>query len=356
MAWILGLFCVPLLAWIIMPLEIEYVTGSFSFRSWNLFILICSLPASLIATCLLFFPETPKFLANSQQYSKLLKVLTEMYESNTGKAAKDFLITLPKDGNPFTDEMIRLFLNNKKLKIEKSVHEKNLNVILDDLKSQAINVFHSNYMKKMIIASVATFFIMSPYNTLILWFPEILERFARFENRYPNETSSVCTVSQRKGLFNTSLSNVPIGCDRTIDNSVYVNTLWLSAACAPPAILLPLLVDKVGFRFFLVPASVIGCLATLGLFFVKSSLQNMIISCIFESATSIGISIIYCCLVVIFPTNFRVFAVTVAALTGRIGGFVGNLIFSLFIDDYCVPVILSVAIQLLLGAVLCYIL
>ena len=115
-----------------------------------------------------------------------------------------------------------------------------------------------------------------------------------------------------------------------IDNSVYINTLWLSAACVPPAILLPLLVDKVGFRFFLgiylkihnylfiylyfysyfnhlvvVPASIIGCLTTLGLFFVKSSLQNMILSCIFESATSIGISIIYCCLVVIFPTNFR---------------------------------------------------
>ena len=52
-------------------------------------------------------------------------------------------------------------------------------------------------------------------------------------------------------LFVQSLSSDLIKCDRTIDNSVFINTVWLSAACIPPAILLPLLVDKVGFKAFL---------------------------------------------------------------------------------------------------------
>ena len=109
---------------------------------------------------------------------------------------------MAQEGNSNIDEIIQLFLKNKNLRFEKPVYEKNLNIMLEDIKSQAVNVFHSHYLKKMIIASVATFFVMSPYNTLILWFPEILERFARFENRYPNETSSVCIVTYRKGLLN----------------------------------------------------------------------------------------------------------------------------------------------------------
>ena len=80
-------------AWIIMPLKFEYEMVHFSFRSWNLFILICSLPALLIGIWLFFLPETPKYLANSQQYSKLLKVLSEMYEQNTGKSATDYFVS-----------------------------------------------------------------------------------------------------------------------------------------------------------------------------------------------------------------------------------------------------------------------
>ena len=116
--------------------------------------------------------------------------------------------TLAKDGNPFTAEMVRHLLKNQNLKNIKSLEKKNLQVMLQDLKIQTINIFKSSYLKRMIIVSVATFSLMSPYNTLLLWFPELLERFARFENRYPNESASVCDVTQRRGLFNSIDSNL----------------------------------------------------------------------------------------------------------------------------------------------------
>lgn len=81
------------LAWIIIPIKLEYTTGNFFFHSWNLFTLICSLPGLITGTLLLFFPETPKFLANTKQYSKLLKVLAIMYEQNTGKTAKNYFVS-----------------------------------------------------------------------------------------------------------------------------------------------------------------------------------------------------------------------------------------------------------------------
>ncbi|XP_051161399.1 synaptic vesicle glycoprotein 2B-like [Leptopilina boulardi] len=355
-AWIGGILLVPFLAWFIIPLELQYVYGRFFFRSWNLFILISSLPGLIIGVFLLYYPETPKFLANTKQYSKLLKVLVTMYQQNTPSKLKR------NEENVFFNKILSPFLidnENNLSQIEKLENiennengDRNLKIMLRNLKLQAIEIFKTPYWKKMIIGSVATFLILAPYNTLILWFPELLERFAIFQHHYPNESSSVCIVSQKLFSSNND-SNI---CDRSIHESVFIDTLWLSASCIPPAILLPLFVDKLGFKFFLVSAIIISSLATFGLFFVTTSLENRILSCIFESTNSIGISIIYCCLIEIFPTNFRILAMSVAILSGRIGSLVGNLIFSYFIDNYCAPVIITMSAQLFLGAILCLIL
>lgn len=81
------------LAWVILPLEFAYESKYFFFRSWNLFILVCCLPAELIAFTLFFFPETPKFLAETGQNVKLLKVLGRMYEENTGLTSEKYFVS-----------------------------------------------------------------------------------------------------------------------------------------------------------------------------------------------------------------------------------------------------------------------
>ena len=44
---------------------------------------------------------------------------------------------------------------------------------------------------------------------------------------------------------------------------------------------------------------------TIGLYFVVNAQQNLILSCIFEALTSLGISTVYCVMVDLFPTNLR---------------------------------------------------
>lgn len=48
-------------------------------------------------------------------------------------------------------------------------------------------------------------------------------------------------------------------------------------------------------------------LVTIGLYFVQNSTQNLVLSCIFEALTSLAISLVFCVLVDLFPTNLRYF-------------------------------------------------
>lgn len=52
-------------------------------------------------------------------------------------------------------------------------------------------------------------------------------------------------------LRESNMTIDPFGCDSQMDTSVYVNSAWLGVACVPFAILLPLTVNKVGYRIYL---------------------------------------------------------------------------------------------------------
>ena len=86
-----------------------------------------------------------------------------------------------------------------------------------------------------------------------------------------------------------------------------------------------------------------ACVA-MGLYFVTNSTQNLILSCIFEALTSLGISTVYCVMVDLFPTNLRVMAAALSLTFGRGGALFGNLIFSYLIDINCIlPIALFAA-------------
>lgn len=76
----------------ILPLNIDIRIHSYFFRSWSLYILICSGLAILLGFWLLFLPETPKYLAEMGSREELLWVLKDMYKQNTGKSGKEYIV------------------------------------------------------------------------------------------------------------------------------------------------------------------------------------------------------------------------------------------------------------------------
>lgn len=350
-----ALIIVPILAWTIIPLQFEFRNEYFFFRSWNLFVLVCALPAEFLGIWLIFFPETPKYLAETGQNSKLMEVLIHMYEKNIGGTGDEYLGKLATCesrgmGDLINDYIIKSSYTGE----EKTTKKKELRTMIEDFKEQGKNVLKAPYLMRLLIICASMFCFSSSFYSLLLWFPEIFQRFSQFQALYPNESASVCTVS--KHLISSSVSqnstNFSPICEQKLDISVYQNSLWQGITAIIPNILLILFVDKLGFRFFAVSFLGIALASTIGLLFANSYLQNVILSCVFNAVMSSCASVMYSFLVVLFPTNVRVFASTISVFCSRLGTIFGNVTFTYLIDHYCFALITSVAVQLLVATVL----
>uniref|UniRef100_A0ABD2WRF7 Major facilitator superfamily (MFS) profile domain-containing protein n=1 Tax=Trichogramma kaykai TaxID=54128 RepID=A0ABD2WRF7_9HYME len=363
-SWAIGVIIVALLAWAVIPLDFSYKAGVFTFSSWNLFVLTSSLPAFFVWLWLLTLPETPKFLAETGQRDILLKVLTRMFVENTGKTAEDFREKLATCGLPSISCLVAMSENGNAAKSDTSSKKvltklEKFHHLVVTSKAQVKMLARKPYVTRLLTVGVIMFGMTSTYYSLMTWFPELFQRFAYFEANYPDEFASVCTVSKKMDVASNLTVNINdtvdlYGCFTEIDTSVYVNSIWLGVACFPCAILLPLTVDYIGYQVYLLFTATVSCAVTIAFYFVKTSAQNLVLSCIFEAFTSINISVIFCILVEIFPTNLRVMATAITIFLGRLGSLFGNMLFGYLIDEYCSILIIVMAAQLFLAAALCW--
>ncbi|KAL2729404.1 synaptic vesicle glycoprotein 2C-like isoform X3 [Vespula squamosa] len=149
---------------------------------------------------------------------------------------------------------------------------------------------------------ITILYTMVSYYTLMLWFPELFQRFAKYEIMYPEESASYPR-----------------------HDNVFFHTLLSGLACVPLSIILPLTVKYTEYKIYLIICTFLCTIVTISFFFIRSSTQNLILSCIFEALTSICMSIIFCMIVDLFPTNLRMMAAALATFCARLGSFAGNI-------------------------------
>ncbi|XP_043250593.1 synaptic vesicle glycoprotein 2B-like isoform X2 [Colletes gigas] len=349
MAWVLGMIILAGVGWIIIPLEVNMVIGGVVYHSWNLFVFICSLPALLAGTWLIFFPETPKYLAETGQNVQMLDVLMRMYSENSGEPPKEYTTKLRNCGNNNLNDLVHQIMHTRD---EDDVEEKSFQLMINDIWTKTVMILKPPFLCRTIVVCLIACFVTSSYYTLTLWLPELFHRYADFQEAYPNETASVCTLKSAKNATVVALSDDPFNCESRVQISVFVHTFILGASCIPTGLILPLLVNYVGYKFFLVITAFIPAIVTACLFLVKTSTQNLILSCAYESVTSVCLSVVYCLLVDLYPTHLRAMAAGLSAFISRIGAISGTLMIGYLIDDYCTLVIVIVAAQLFLSGIL----
>ncbi|XP_043289371.1 synaptic vesicle glycoprotein 2B-like isoform X2 [Venturia canescens] len=364
--WVIGTILAPIIAWITIPLEINLTLARFSFRSWNLYAAMCSVPAFVVGFLLLRLPETPKYLAETARYGELRNVLINMYRDNTGNTTEEYIANLDTAGIKFFTDQINTSLSKSGEKKKSTLDA--LRQFFVTLYEQTALLLKPPYLGRTVITCLGSYCIFSSLYTLMLWFPELFHRFAEFEDKHPGERASVCIVSQSISLRNYKNetfvnSSLPIDqtktdtvaentCDSTIGTQVYVYTLILASSCIPVAVIFTVCASRLGFRFYLVFNSFGCCAVTIGLIFVTTSTQNLILSCIYEALMSVCVTVIFCISVELFPTNLRVTGSALASFCGRIGALVGNTMFGYLIDDHCFVLISIVGIELFLAGVL----
>ncbi|XP_052868506.1 synaptic vesicle glycoprotein 2B-like [Anopheles cruzii] len=349
--WTLGIIVLPCIAWLVIPLDFRFESPSgFLFGSWNLFVALSAIPSLLLGLWLFYFPESPKFLIECGEEELAIEILKDMYHINTGGVRDDYPITGLKErekGNAIMEthkRSIRTF----------SMHKpKHMKILLGEIWEQTKALCGPQFRRNTVLACMIQFGITTSYYTLMIWFPELFGRFEEYEKRNPNASVSVCDVSSVV-LENVNGTLVDDFCGTEIDTKVYWHTLLLGFACIPTSFWLPLCVHRLGAKFFLIFSLMVAGAVTVGLSYVHNSTQNLLLSCIFEALTSMGISTVYCVMVDLFPTNLRVMAAALSLTCGRGGALLGNILFGFLVDLNCsIPVVLFSA-MLFGSAILCF--
>ncbi|XP_075232170.1 synaptic vesicle glycoprotein 2C-like isoform X2 [Lycorma delicatula] len=336
--WTAGIITLPLAAWLIIPMQLNYYNSYIFFNSWKLFVLVCSLPAVFLGLWLLWFPESPKFLLECGEYDQALEILRRMFTINTGHDSVAYPIRSLRE----KEHRVSVISMQSQRSVRSIKTRKDVKIFLKESWEQTLLLFKRPHLRPTVLTCLIQFGLTSGYYTLMMWFPELFNRFDKFEELHPNETASVCIVS--------SVFHEEKLCDATIDRSVYFHTLIIGLACIPTSFWLPLCVHRLGIKFFLIFCLLVsGCVA-LGFLLVQNALQNLILSCIFEALTSLAISVVYCIMVDLFPTQLRVMAAALAMTVGRGGALFGNLIFGFLIDLNCtIPVVLFASFLFISG-------
>lgn len=87
------IICISGVARIIIPLTFKIENEYFLFKSWNLFVIICSLPSIILAYLLMKLPESPKFLLTQGKHDETLDCLRFVYRWNN-KSDDKFPVSL----------------------------------------------------------------------------------------------------------------------------------------------------------------------------------------------------------------------------------------------------------------------
>ena len=98
-------------------------------------------------------------------------------------------------------------------------------------------------MRKLSASAIGSVFIFQ----LKFIYSTLTRRFDAFNELNPGKTASVCIVSSNEWK-NSTLEPL---CDPDIGMDVYLHTLYIGLACIPGSIIVPLLIHKLGAKFFL---------------------------------------------------------------------------------------------------------
>ncbi|CAK9829936.1 Synaptic vesicle glycoprotein 2B [Anthophora retusa] len=348
--WTLSWLILPGLAWIIIPLPISLQFNGILYNSWRIFLAIIGIPTLIVTLIATRYPESPKFLVSQGKTEEALVILRKIYATNTGHHEDEYPVKIL-----LTDDVMNS--NSNKASFATS------GVLMELLKNiwQQIRCLASPPLLKYALLCWTIYFAnMFGYYGFGLWLPELFNRFENYHNLHPNRTVSVCKLMNEPGLQTAvpSAKNILVEsttvmneCSPNMDEMVFINSLTINAFCLLGNIISGYLANRVGRRTMPVTTMLLAGVFGFAIYFVRSSLQILMVSCMFSLAIVTANFVISSIVVDIFPTNVGAVAICMMTCFGRIGAIASNLAFGMLLDISCeVPIFLVGSIVILGGA------
>lgn len=338
--WTLGNLFVAGLAWLIIPNDLGITSSSFTYNSWRIFLLICAAPSFIVAGLLLLLPESPKYLLSCGRYEEALNIFRGIYAINTGKS---------RDSYTVKELILDDFQEPEPVKSD--VEKTKCKVMLGEIVDNSKQLFVSPILRFTIISIVINFTFHIGYYGLMMWFPELFNRFDEFNRDHPGQPTDICEVTDY--VVNKGSRSVENVCTDKIGHAVFLESLITVASAIPANIVAVLGMDRLGRKFFLVFSTLSSGMCSIGLFFVSNKQHNLVVSAVFSGVISCGNAALDCLITEVFPTHLRATGIAISMVAARLGGIIGNIVIAQLLDMYCPAPTFIVAGLLIGGGLLC---
>ncbi|XP_018562441.1 synaptic vesicle glycoprotein 2B-like [Anoplophora glabripennis] len=324
-----GNLALPLLALGVLPIDINVKMGEyFVFHSWNLYLLICSLPALISGIAFIFLPESPKFLMTMGRNEKALQVFRKVYRMNTGKPESTFPVKELVDETKVTKE------NSNKRGGHVTANRTKVQAMREGWQ-QIKPLFFPPHVAKFILVFTIQCLIMMSLNTLRLWLPQIFQAINDYQY-YNNETASLCVMMEVFQPKNMSINATE--CVVNYNNSrVYANSMIVAFTSMVGYITAGTLINTLGKKKLLCILGTVSGTMAMSLYFSRNTPTTVVLSALFIAFGSIGINVILAVVVDLFPTTLRTMTVSLTMMFGRAGAVLGNLVFPFLLEAGCAP-------------------
>ncbi|XP_051898445.1 synaptic vesicle glycoprotein 2C isoform X2 [Pristis pectinata] len=329
--WMAGNILAAGFAWLVIPsTSLSFQLGSLHFRTWRIFVVLCSLPSLTSALVYaVWMPESPKYLMETRQEGEALRVFQWMFWWNHRRTARSFSVhrllipAVRKSSTKFYSSRAG-WLTHQILKGMDPLHK----------------LFSHTLRSTSTVLAVIFFSISFGFYGLWMWFPELLKRI---EVSGGSACSSNWSSPSSKGVENVTCYPV-----RT---AVYMEGFILAAANLPGNIFSILMMDLLGGKLLLCASLFLSGLSVFFIWEVKTKSQSLIMSCLFSAISVIAWNSLDVIGLELYPTHLRSSALGVFTGTSRIASILGNVAFGQLVDVNCTVPILLVAIMFFIGSV-----
>ncbi|KAK3917676.1 Synaptic vesicle glycoprotein 2B [Frankliniella fusca] len=377
--WTVSWLLLPGVAWLVLPQpwQLRAPLLGVTFNSWRVMLSLIAAPTLLCAFLALRLPETPKFLISQGRLREAMAVLRSMYAANAGRDADDYPVrrlALPAPPQGASAPVVEL-------DAAPELSFKSVLSVARRMANEALTLFRAPVVGRTALVCAIMFANMFSYYGLVLWLPEIFNRFDTHYSLHPNETMTVCQLSRSwadelreldllKAVNGSSLVQPALPLEpatavemvtgpkcnaaEAVNESVFMKTFIISAACLVANVVSAPLASRVGRRalpFILNVAS--GVLAA-AIYFVDSTTGNLVVASLFQALIGTGNTAVNSFMVDIFPARVSALGVCSAILAGRVGAAVSNLVLGSLLDISCEVPIFLISGTVIAGGLLCF--
>ncbi|XP_007906281.1 synaptic vesicle glycoprotein 2C isoform X3 [Callorhinchus milii] len=231
--WMAGNILTAGLAWLVIPsTSLSFQLSWLQFRSWRLFVMLCSIPS--LSSAFIYavgMPESPRYLMEAGRGDEAIRVFRRMFYWNQQGRNRTFSVARLK--TPPTEDSKTYFGNTAGQRLQHQLLKG-----LDPIRK----IFSSPLRSRTIPLALIFFSISFGYYGLWMWFPELFRRI-----EMGGGSPCITNMSQ------SSSGNVNISC-YPVNTAVYKEGFITAAANLPGNILTILVMDLVGGKLLLLPS------------------------------------------------------------------------------------------------------